>query len=215
MFPIPWLYKTSCVWPNDAAFWKSLWKLSERRAAVDSQELQHGQFSERQSACMAKDWHLPVLVLLIHRHSKGALLSFWRECRDTDCKHPEDFITIPKFHVERLSCDIAIDPFGGVGGNAVQLATTCKQVLVSDINMDRLLLARHNAKVYGVEMKMDFVCGDFLKMAPHYQVSLKIKRITIKSCLYYHVFVSRMSCRRKRAVKVAVSTASRRFQLCH
>ena len=63
-----------------------------------------------------------------------------------------------------------MDAFGGVGGNSVQLATTCKMTVVTDISMARLLLAKHNAQVYGVANKLDFVCGDFLKMAPHFQV---------------------------------------------
>ena len=75
-------------------------------------------------------------------------------------------------YAERLSCDIALDGFGGVGGNAVQLAMTCKQVLVCDNNMERLLLARHNAEIYGVAHKLDFVCCDALKMAPSFKVKL-------------------------------------------
>ena len=71
---------------------------------------------------------------------------------------------------DRLACDIAVDAFGGVGGNSVQLARSCKMTIVTDINMERLLLAKHNAVVYDVATKLDFVCGDFLKMAPHFQV---------------------------------------------
>lgn len=74
---------------------------------------------------------------------------------------------------ERLSCGVAVDAFGGVGGNSVQLARSCRATIVTDLSMERLLLAKHNAGVYGVSHKLDFVCGDFLKMAPHFQVGLQ------------------------------------------
>ena len=80
---------------------------------------------------------------------------------------------------ERLACDIAVDAFGGVGGNAVQLASTCRQTLVCEISFDRLVLAKKNAEVYGVAHKMDFICGDFLKLAPHFQV----RKSTLTLCL--------------------------------
>ena len=71
---------------------------------------------------------------------------------------------------ERLSCGIAVDAFGGVGGNSVQLAKSCQHTIVIDISMERLLLAKHNAEIYGVSSKLDFVCGDFFQLAPHLQV---------------------------------------------
>lgn len=71
---------------------------------------------------------------------------------------------------ERLACDIAVDAFGGVGGNSVQLARFCKHTIVTEISMQRLLLAKQNAKIYGVDNKLDFVCGNFFQLAPHLQV---------------------------------------------
>ena len=85
--------------------------------------------------------------------------------------------------VGRLSCDIALDGFGGVGGNAVQLAMTCKQVLVCDNNMERLLLARHNAEIYGVAHKLDFVCCDILKMAPSFKVCSSMSGRVLEAAL--------------------------------
>lgn len=70
----------------------------------------------------------------------------------------------------RMSCDVAVDAMCGVGGNAVQLAGTCGQVIAYDTNLERLLLARHNAAIYGVERNVDFVCADFLRLALHCQV---------------------------------------------
>ena len=37
--------------------------------------------------------------------------------------------------------------------------------------MRRLALARHNAEIYGVAGKIQFVHGDFFKVAPELQVS--------------------------------------------
>ena len=73
-----------------------------------------------------------------------------------------------------------LDAFGGVGGNAVQLAATCKQTLVTDTSMERLLLAQHNSAIYGVSSRMDFICGDFLKLAPRFQVP----PLTSNTCLW-------------------------------
>ncbi|KAM4552063.1 trimethylguanosine synthase [Odontesthes bonariensis] len=61
---------------------------------------------------------------------------------------------------------LVIDAFCGVGGNAIQFALTGKRVLAIDIDAVRLDMARHNAAVYGVAERMDFVQGDFLQLAP-------------------------------------------------
>lgn len=61
---------------------------------------------------------------------------------------------------------LIIDGFCGVGGNAIQFALTGKRVLAVDLDPLRLDLARHNASVYGVEDRIDFVQGDFLELAP-------------------------------------------------
>uniref|UniRef100_A0A8C6SBK9 Trimethylguanosine synthase n=1 Tax=Neogobius melanostomus TaxID=47308 RepID=A0A8C6SBK9_9GOBI len=61
---------------------------------------------------------------------------------------------------------LIIDAFCGVGGNAIQFALTGTRVLAVDIDPVRLDLARHNASVYGVEQRIDFVQGDFLELAP-------------------------------------------------
>ena len=65
-----------------------------------------------------------------------------------------------------------MDAFCGTGGNAVQLAGSCRQVIAVEIDMERLLLAKRNAAVYGVSQRLDFVCGDFLQLAPHFQAGL-------------------------------------------
>ncbi|XP_038157554.1 trimethylguanosine synthase isoform X2 [Cyprinodon tularosa] len=61
---------------------------------------------------------------------------------------------------------LVIDAFCGVGGNAIQFALTGKRVLAVDIDADRLDMARHNAAVYDVAERIDFLQGDFLELAP-------------------------------------------------
>ncbi|NWY26149.1 TGS1 synthase, partial [Pheucticus melanocephalus] len=66
---------------------------------------------------------------------------------------------------ESFNCDIIVDAFCGVGGNAIQFALTSKRVIAIDIDPEKLRLARHNAEVYGVAEHIDFLCGDFMALA--------------------------------------------------
>ncbi|XP_030629385.1 trimethylguanosine synthase [Chanos chanos] len=62
--------------------------------------------------------------------------------------------------------DLIVDAFCGVGGNAIQFALTGARVIAIDIDPVRLALAQNNARVYGVTQLIEFVCGDFLQLAP-------------------------------------------------
>uniref|UniRef100_A0A3B4AGA6 Trimethylguanosine synthase n=1 Tax=Periophthalmus magnuspinnatus TaxID=409849 RepID=A0A3B4AGA6_9GOBI len=64
------------------------------------------------------------------------------------------------------SAQLIVDAFCGVGGNAIQFALSGSRVLAVDIDPVRLDLTRHNAAVYGVADRMDFIQGDFLQLAP-------------------------------------------------
>ncbi|NXR22341.1 TGS1 synthase, partial [Cinclus mexicanus] len=66
---------------------------------------------------------------------------------------------------QSFNCDIIVDAFCGVGGNAIQFALTSKRVIAIDIDPEKLRLARHNAEVYGVAERIDFLCGDFTALA--------------------------------------------------
>ncbi|KAL1925701.1 uncharacterized protein VTP21DRAFT_584 [Calcarisporiella thermophila] len=68
---------------------------------------------------------------------------------------------------ERCRCDVIIDAFCGVGGNAIQFAFTCERVIAIDIDEVRLSCARHNARIYGVEDRIEFILGDYMKLAPN------------------------------------------------
>ena len=77
---------------------------------------------------------------------------------------------------DRCRCDIIIDGFCGVGGNAIQFAFTCERVIAIDIDPAKIELARHNAAVYGVQDRIEFIVGDFFKVVPTLQVTrMKIR----------------------------------------
>uniref|UniRef100_A0A8C6YCQ3 Trimethylguanosine synthase n=1 Tax=Naja naja TaxID=35670 RepID=A0A8C6YCQ3_NAJNA len=61
--------------------------------------------------------------------------------------------------------DIIIDAFCGVGGNAIQFALAAKRVIAVDIDPVKIQLAHNNAMVYGVADQIEFICGDFMKLA--------------------------------------------------
>ncbi|KAG0239997.1 Trimethylguanosine synthase [Actinomortierella wolfii] len=67
---------------------------------------------------------------------------------------------------ERCACDVIIDAFCGVGGNAIQFALTCHRVIAIDIDPVRLECAKHNARIYGVEDRIEFILGDYMTLIP-------------------------------------------------
>jgi len=66
----------------------------------------------------------------------------------------------------RCQCGVIIDAFCGVGGNAIQFAKTCNYVIAIDIDPEKIRLAKKNAKIYGVEDRIEFICGDMLQVVP-------------------------------------------------
>ncbi|KAH7891019.1 Tgs1 protein [Phlebopus sp. FC_14] len=69
---------------------------------------------------------------------------------------------------ERCRCDTVLDAFCGVGGNAIAFAKTCEHVIAMDICPTKLALARHNAVIYGVADRIEFVLADFISFANAY-----------------------------------------------
>ncbi|KAI0741312.1 S-adenosyl-L-methionine-dependent methyltransferase [Daedaleopsis nitida] len=65
----------------------------------------------------------------------------------------------------RCRCDVILDAFCGVGGNAIAFAKTCERVIALDISPLRLALARHNAALYGVQDRIEFILCDFFSFA--------------------------------------------------
>ena len=59
---------------------------------------------------------------------------------------------------------VVVDAFCGCGGNAIALAGSCGHVVAIDIDATKLSHARHNAAIYGVADRVDFVLGDATKL---------------------------------------------------
>ena len=58
----------------------------------------------------------------------------------------------------------------GVGGNTIQFALAGCFVFAIDLDASRLNLARHNAGVYGVQDRIEFIHGDFFDVVPTLKV---------------------------------------------
>ncbi|XP_022775221.1 uncharacterized protein LOC111317006 isoform X3 [Durio zibethinus] len=74
--------------------------------------------------------------------------------------------TIARHHASRCGSGIVVDSFTGVGGNAIQLAQRSAHVIAIDIDPKKIGYAYHNATVYAVNDRIDFVIGDFFALAP-------------------------------------------------
>ncbi|MEL6342974.1 MAG: hypothetical protein AAFV53_07555 [Myxococcota bacterium] len=64
----------------------------------------------------------------------------------------------------RVHGQVVVDAFCGAGGNAIAFARSkARQVITYDTDRNRLEMARHNARIYGVEKWITFVHGDVFK----------------------------------------------------
>ncbi|CAM6113437.1 unnamed protein product [Calypogeia fissa] len=79
---------------------------------------------------------------------------------------------IAKHQASRCVTGLVIDAFTGVGGNAIQFAFQSYRVIAIDINPTRIDYARHNAEIYGVSDKIEFIVGDFFQLAPFLKADL-------------------------------------------
>ncbi|XP_055628978.1 uncharacterized protein LOC129770277 [Toxorhynchites rutilus septentrionalis] len=66
---------------------------------------------------------------------------------------------------ERCRSDLIVDAFCGCGGNTIQFAFTCAKVIAIDIDPKKIEMAKHNATVYGVADRIEFITGNFLQLA--------------------------------------------------
>ncbi|GMN35147.1 hypothetical protein TIFTF001_005121 [Ficus carica] len=73
---------------------------------------------------------------------------------------------LARHHAIRCGSGTIVDSFTGVGGNAIQFAQRCKHVIAVDIDPMKIEYAHHNATIYGVNDRIDFVNGDFFLLAP-------------------------------------------------
>ncbi|KAI9344885.1 RNA cap guanine-N2 methyltransferase-domain-containing protein [Obelidium mucronatum] len=65
----------------------------------------------------------------------------------------------------RCTGKVVVDAFCGAGGNSIQFALAGYKVISVDIDPVKLACAHHNAKLYGALENIDFVHGDFMKLA--------------------------------------------------
>lgn len=64
-----------------------------------------------------------------------------------------------------LPGQIILDGFAGVGGCALAYAKTGKKVIAVELDEKRLMMAQHNARIYGVDHLITFICGDIFTVA--------------------------------------------------
>lgn len=74
---------------------------------------------------------------------------------------------------ERCRCGVVVDAFCGVGGNAIQFAFTCEKVIAIDNSPTRLACAKHNAEIYGVADRIEFILADFPSWSKDYVARLR------------------------------------------
>ncbi|CAA6658885.1 unnamed protein product [Spirodela intermedia] len=74
---------------------------------------------------------------------------------------------IARHHASRCGPGLVIDPFSGVGGNAIQFAMKNNHVLAIDIDPKKVDDAQHNATIYGVRNNIEFILGDFFLLSSH------------------------------------------------
>nr|CCA24762.1 trimethylguanosine synthase putative [Albugo laibachii Nc14] len=73
---------------------------------------------------------------------------------------------------ERVRCGTVVDLFAGCGGNTIQLAQTCHHVIAIEIDPLRIHKAKHNAQVYGVSDRIEWICGDALEVISRLQADV-------------------------------------------
>lgn len=72
----------------------------------------------------------------------------------------------------RTRAATVVDATCGCGGNAIAFARLGSQVTAIDIHAERLDLAQHNARVYGVDDRITFLLGDARDVLPTLEADL-------------------------------------------
>ena len=116
--------------------------------------------------------------------SHASLLSKWRKRRFSLFSRFDEGILLDKesffsvtpeaialYHSKKLLSRLApkavtiVDAFSGCGGNAIAFARCGAHVIAVEIDAVKVENARHNANVYGVGDKIEWVIGDFFDVA--------------------------------------------------
>ncbi|OMO74762.1 hypothetical protein COLO4_26521 [Corchorus olitorius] len=130
---------------------------AQRKLSRDNEELQFQGMFEEHSAIIGKYWCQR--YLLFSRFDEGIKMDEEGWFSVT----PE---LIARHHASRCGNGIVVDAFTGAGGNAIQFAQRSTHVIAIDIDPKKIEYAYHNAAVYGVNDRIDFVMGDFFILAP-------------------------------------------------
>jgi len=77
--------------------------------------------------------------------------------------------SVARHIADRMQYGLVVDGTCGVGGNAIQFALTSRRVIAVDTDVNRLEDAAHNASIYGVKDRIEFVCDDFANFASMYR----------------------------------------------
>ncbi|KAJ0410685.1 hypothetical protein ATCC90586_008270 [Pythium insidiosum] len=73
---------------------------------------------------------------------------------------------------DRCACDVIVDPFSGCGGNIIQFARTCRKVIAIEIDPAKIRMAQHNAAIYGVADRIEWILGDATQILPTLQADV-------------------------------------------
>lgn len=65
--------------------------------------------------------------------------------------------------------EAVLDGFAGVGGSAIAFARAGKRVMAVELDAERIAMAAHNARIYGVAEHIQFMQGDFFAVASQVQ----------------------------------------------
>ncbi|CAA3003577.1 trimethylguanosine synthase isoform X3 [Olea europaea subsp. europaea] len=134
---------------------------SNRNLSVPSEELER--ILEEFSPSIGKYWSQR--YLLFSRYDNGIKMDEEGWFSAT----PE---LIAKHHASRCGSGSIVDFFTGVGGNAIQFAQRSKHVIAIDIDPNKIGYAQHNAALYGVDDRVDFIRGDSFCLAPRLKADI-------------------------------------------
>lgn len=129
---------------------------ARRNVSADNEELQYQEFAEEFSPIINKYWHQR--YQLFSKFDCGIRMDEEGWFSVT----PE---LIAKHHASRCGSGTIVDCFTGAGGNAIQFALRCKHVIAIDIDPKKIDYAQHNASIYGVDERVDFIRGDSFLLA--------------------------------------------------
>nr|XP_027197125.1 trimethylguanosine synthase-like [Dermatophagoides pteronyssinus] len=113
--------------------------------------------------------------ILFSRFNQGIRLdkeSWYSVTPESIAKHIAERLqnTLSKRYPDRsMAGFIVMDPFCGAGGNIIQFALQplIRKVYAIDIDPEKIAMAKHNARIYECDKKIEFICGDFFQFTKH------------------------------------------------